>query len=425
MKVCFVAENAYPVFASRSQRAFGGMETQAWAFACGLQQLHCCDVSFAVSTPYQFRSEIHSGIVVWNRPAFFESLRRDVARNCRISHSWPFVQMQSWSNSLIWKLPLLVLSKPFRASDREQQSIVRFYSRLPVDTIVAYGVSSLTTLILEAARAAGKRTILSCASNDDLRAEYRSVPGYVNAYGERADVLYRGLQSADQIIVQTTYQQELASRNLGLQSVVVPNPIDEVWTNWAQESPELLKDLFIVHPELEGPFVLWTGRTERFHKRPAMAFEVARNLPHRQFVMVLNETDPRYAAELKQECPGNVLILPIMPHSRFVALLSRATAFLSTGSGLYEGFPNVFLQAGVLGVPVVSADCDFGILSDTGIGRSFGDSVTAMSEFLEQLCGSDVYRTQILNGVAARTAALFGRDRVATCLWNVLKSEAI
>ena len=420
MRVCFVAENAWPVIANKADTAFGGMETQAWAFARSLQESGFCDVSFAVSSPETFESTNVGGIHVCNRRAYFEHLRRSVSRHCLIQYSWPPLTIRQWDNSLLWQIPLLTVSKPFRATDAEQKSVSRFYRALPADVVIAFGVSSLTTTIIEAAQSSGKRTIISCASNYDLRSEYQPGSSYINTYEDVGGVLARGLVAADQVFVQTPWQKELAATNLNLSTELLPNPIDDRWRLWAAQREQLLATLLNQYPQLLNPFVLWTGRTERFHKRPEMAFDVARRLSHHQFVMVLNVTSPEYEAELEEKRPANVLVLKPLPHPQFVALMSRATAFLSTGSRQYEGFPNVFLQAGTLGVPVVSADCDFGILSMSGIGRSFDDSVPRMAEFLNEICTSDRFRLAMTEGVAERTQQLFGSKAVANCLWNLL-----
>lgn len=423
MRVCFVAENAWSAIAEDGRFPFGGMETQAWAFAQCLQALRVCDVSFAVSTPFRFRSQQRSGIEVLNRSAWIEHVRRDVARRCVISRNWPPVKIRKWHRSLVWKLPLLAATRPFRSSAAEQRSVADFYSHLPADVVIAYGVSSLTTAIVEAARSAGKRTIVSCASNDDLRAEYRTNPDYVNAYGDRADVLYRGLTQADRILVQTSHQQQLARANLDLDACVVPNPIDERWIEWASQSETLLQGLFGKHSELQQPFVLWTGRTDRFHKRPAIALQIARQLPQVQFVMVLDVTDPGIHEELKARKPENVLMLSPLRYPMFVALMSRAVAFLSTGSKHYEGVPNVFLQAGLLGVPVVSAECDFGILSETGIGRAFNDSVSDLVQHLDKFMKRPVEPNHRTNAsdTAQRVRDRYGAHTIAARLWQTLQ----
>jgi len=421
MKVCFVAENAYPAIAEKSRGAFGGMETQAWVFAKSLEQLKTCEVSFAVSTPEPFANRTHAGIEVRNRRHFIEHVRRDVSKHCAIQYRWPLCRIRRWNRSLLWQIPLLLVSKPFRTGDYEARSIATFYRILSADVIVAFGVSSLTTAVVKAAKASGKRAVISCASNDDLRAEYRIGSDYVSAFGDLGHVMGEGLQAADAVFVQTQLQQELAKSNLNLNTAVLPNLVDNQWLVWSENRDQLLSGVVEKFPQLRKPFILWTGRTERFHKRPEMAFEVATRLPQHQFVMVLNETDADYAEELRRIRPSNVLLLPPFSHPQFLAIMSLATAFLSTGSRQYEGFPNVFLQAGMLGVPVVSADCDFGILSDTGIGRSFDDRVPEMAESLNQICTFPEKREQMICGVREKTLGIFGSNVVAAKLWDLLR----
>jgi hypothetical protein len=423
MRVCFVAENAWSAIAEDGRLPFGGMETQAWSFAQCLQALRVCEVSFSVSTPFPFRSQQRSGIEVLNRSAWIEHMRRNVARHCVIGRNWPPVKIRKWNRSLAWQLPLLAATRPFRSPAAEQRSIAEYYSHLPADVVIAYGVSSLTTAIVEAARSAGKRTIISCASNDDLRVEYRTNPDYVNAYGDRADVLYRGLMQADRILVQTPHQQQLARANLELDACVIPNPIDERWIDWARQSETLLQDVLKKHSELEQPFVLWTGRTDRFHKRPAIALQIAEQLPQVQFVMVLDVTDAEIHAELTGRMPANVLMLSPLRYPQFVALMSRATAFLSTGSKDYEGFPNVFLQAGLLGVSVLSAECDFGILSETGIGRAFSNSVSELVQHLQQQMTRTAEQDRQIDAsdTAERLLQRYGSQAIAATLWQALQ----
>jgi glycosyltransferase involved in cell wall biosynthesis len=421
MKVCFVAENAYPAIAEKGNGAFGGMETQAWVFAKALEQLKTCEVSFTVSSPEDFDVRTHANIKVLNRRNFIEHVRRDVSKHCTIQHRWPLFRIRRWSHALLWKIPVLLASKPFRAADNEKRHIDAFYRSLSADVILVFGVSSITTAVVKAAKASGKKVVISCASNDDLRIENRRGSDYINVYGDSGHVLGEGLEAADAVFVQTQFQQQLATTNHNLHTDVLPNPVDDQWLIWSMERVRLLSGVLERTPELRKPFILWTGRTDRFHKRPAMAFELANLLPQHQFVMVINETDPNYADELRRTRPSNVLFLPPFPYPQFLAIMSLATAFLSTGTRQYEGFPNVFLQAGMLGVPVVSADCDFGILSDTGIGQSFDDRVQEMAESLNQICTFPEQREQRIRYVREKTLILFGGKAIAAKLWELLR----
>ncbi|MCA9059828.1 MAG: glycosyltransferase, partial [Planctomycetaceae bacterium] len=378
-------ENAWPAICPEASGAIGGMETQAWAFAQALQRLHVCQVSFVVCAPDRFQRRVVQDITVLNRPAFIENLRRDVAQRCTISHRPPFLRLQRWSPSLLWKLPLLAATRPFRSDEAERELRRRFYQGIDADVIVTYGANRISTDVISAARKAGHRGVISCASNDDLREEF--VPGstFVNDYGEPAHDVARGLTEADAIFVQTEWQQQLAKTNLGRDAFVLPNPISPQWTQWAADAAQLLTDAGLPPTQLPEQFVLWTGRTDRFHKRPAMALQVAAALPAIPFLMVLNVTNQEIEQELRDTAPANVQFLAPLPHPAFIALISRAAVFLNTGSIEHEGFPNVFLQAGQLGVPVASAICDFGILSETGIGRACRDDLPSLVRCVQEM----------------------------------------
>ncbi|MCA9065698.1 MAG: glycosyltransferase [Planctomycetaceae bacterium] len=426
VKVCFVAENAWPAIDPHAKKTAGGMETQAWAFAQALCQLHECEVSFVVCSDETPRAASADGIpvdgvLVRNRPAFFENLRRTVAASCRIQHRPPWIHIRRWTWHLLWQLPLLVLTRPFRSDQAERFARRDFYCSLSADIVIAFGVSRITTDIITAAKKAGKRAIISCASNDDLRAEYHPGSDFINDYGEPAADVAEGLQSADAIFVQTELQQQLAERNLGISAHLLPNPILSEWTRWAEQSEALLNAAGLSVGDIPERFVLWTGRTDHFHKRPHLALQVAATLPDIPFWLVLNVTNRDIENELRSTATPNVRFLKPLPHPSFVALMSRATVFLNTGSAAHEGFPNVFLQAGVLGIPVASAAADFGILSSTGIGKAFADDIDALTRFVRESLNTPTDPESVTLRTL-RLQSLFGPGAIAEKLWQLLQS---
>jgi glycosyltransferase involved in cell wall biosynthesis len=66
------------------------------------------------------------------------------------------------------------------------------------------------------------------------------------------------------------------------------------------------------------------------------------------------------------------------------AVLSRAAVYLSTGSREYEGAPNVFLQAGASGVPILSLEVSTELLEETPCGTTAGGDLHRLAESLKE-----------------------------------------
>jgi glycosyltransferase involved in cell wall biosynthesis len=91
-------------------------------------------------------------------------------------------------------------------------------------------------------------------------------------------------------------------------------------------------------------------------KRPELAFEIARRLPHLRFVMIGGNEIGRgreyfdKVAVLARDVP-NVEFVGFVPYSHVDQYFNGARILLNTS--LFEGFPNTFLQAWSRGLPTV------------------------------------------------------------------------
>jgi glycosyltransferase involved in cell wall biosynthesis len=157
------------------------------------------------------------------------------------------------------------------------------------------------------------------------------IPGkqLIRSYRDRKVYEY-GLRRADLILAQTQYQQRLLSEHYGLESELA-NLVAEP----PAENAERVKDID----------VLWVANF-RPVKRPELAIELARRLPHIRFVIA------------GAGRPDSV--------ERMGSYFDRARVFLNTSS--LEGFPNTFLQAWIRGVPVVTFFDPDGLVAREGLG---------------------------------------------------------
>ncbi|HUQ74974.1 MAG TPA: glycosyltransferase family 4 protein [Burkholderiales bacterium] len=211
-----------------------------------------------------------------------------------------------------------------------------------VDADVYYQRSSAmwTGVIAEFCRRHGKRSVYAGASDRDFEVGQEQI---VHA---RDRWLYRhGLAGVDRIVAQNPYQIESCRRNHGRPAVLIPScyepPVDSRRASTANER------------------ILWVG-TIHGYKRPEMFLDLAERLPGRRFVMVGGPSvggerlKAGYYESIRERAAGlpNVEFTGFLPLAQVEPWFDRARVLVSTS--VYEGMPNVFLQAWARGVPTVA-----------------------------------------------------------------------
>ena len=143
-----------------------------------------------------------------------------------------------------------------------------------------------------------------------------------------------------------------------------------------------LEDLNSEPPTVPPHRVLWVGRFSK-EKRLEWLLDVAEQRPDIGFdILGAANTNSRYSRELfdrATEIP-NVNTIGRVSHSQ-VAKHYRGCKVLCCTS-VYEGFPNTFLEAWSLGIPVVSTFDPDGIIERFGLGWT-ASSVTELTDRLQ------------------------------------------
>ena len=211
-----------------------------------------------------------------------------------------------------------------------------------VDADVYYQRSSAmwTGVVAAFCRVHGKGSIYAGASDRDF------VIGEEQIKFARDRWLYRrGLAAVDAIVAQNRLQVETCRRHHGREAVLI------------QSCYELPKDISFEKRDL----VLWVG-TIHDQKRPELVLEMAERLPQRRFVMIGGPSDasPGFFEEIRAQAAAvpNVEFLGFQPLAAAETWFDRARVLVNTS--VYEGMPNVFLQAWARGVPTV-ATVDVGV----------------------------------------------------------------
>ncbi len=244
-----------------------------------------------------------------------------------------------------------------------------------VDADVYYQRSSAmwTGVIAEFCRRHGKRSIYAGASDRDFEVGQEQI---VHA---RDKWLYRrGLARVDRIVAQNPYQIDSCRRNHGRQAVLIPSCY------------ELPPD---ASPG-KGDRVLWVG-TVHGYKRPELFLDIAERLPERRFVMIGGPSvggerlKPGYFEAIRDRAARmpNVEFTGFLPLAQVEPWFDRARVLVSTS--VYEGMPNVFLQAWSRGVPTV-ATVDVGaavntVFADAEQGAQKVEALFADGELWQQV----------------------------------------
>jgi glycosyltransferase involved in cell wall biosynthesis len=196
-------------------------------------------------------------------------------------------------------------------------------------------------VVAEFSRRRGKRVLYAGASDKDF------VPGQGGQMRFARDrwLYRRGLAAAHAIVAQNAAQRADCKRYYGRDAVVIPSCYEAPPRRMAQE-----KDL-----------VLWVG-TIHGGKRPELLLELAARLPRQRFVMIGGPSvhEPALFERIRARAAGlpNVQFTGFLPLAEVEPWFDRARVLVNTS--VYEGMPNVFLQAWARGVPTV-ATVDVGV----------------------------------------------------------------
>ncbi len=234
---------------------------------------------------------------------------------------------------------------------------------------MVFGASDDAARVIAAAEAVGKPSVLFVQSNADVDPRLLTDAPPVHPYGDTAQGRRWAIERATAVVCQSRWQLNVLEEHFHRTGILIRNPIDRA--EW------------LLPKDLSEPYVLWVGRYDNFHKRPALMLDVARRCPAIPFRMVINVFDQQVQRDLMAGLPPNVAVRSYVPFAQMPAVFRGAAAFVSTGDPAYEGFPNVLLQSAASHTPIFSLHDYDGFLASSGSGIVCPD-VPSMAEALEQ-----------------------------------------
>ena len=380
--ICFVTFHATPILFPEAAGSIGGAETQAIIMARMLGKASADRVVVVVRDSRIRPVQLIDGftVVTWVDRLF--RIRRSVSEQISIVRSFPWLRIKTWSSGLIWKIPRLLLERLLRRGSTPGENFDQLTSTTDCDIYCCMGVSNRTRQVFDAARKQNRRTILFVVSNADLDQRYAESPEHINNDGDTGAQCATAITYADTIVCQTVTQQDSLKKHFGRESCLFPNPFD--YSDWQRQ---LIRQP-ILEARFPSRFVLWIGRSDLHHKRPHLMLKVARTCQEVQFVMIMNTHDEAVAAEIRRQCPPNVRILERVDFQMMPAYFRQAAMFVSTGSRMFEGFPNVFLQAAATAVPIITLDSDPGFISSYNAGVVCNGCVDQLASEVSSLWAS-------------------------------------
>ncbi len=320
--ICFIAHNAYGVLAEVDTAHAGGIEVQVPLMA-----------------KWFARQGYEVSMITWDFgfPDGQEIKGVKLRKLCRKEDGVPIVRFvwPRWTS--------------FNSALERANADVYYYN---------CGDLGLGQLALWAGKR-GKKVVYSVANDVDCQAHLPALKPM------RERLLYRyGIKRADAIVTQTVRQQTLLKSDFGLDAKVISMPSKGFPLNQPIESKVDSLDKFRV---------LWVGRIIE-EKRLEWLFEVARRLPDVEFDVVgAPNAESEYAErcyEEEKQLP-NVTMRGRLPHKEMHHAYERAHVLCSTS--VFEGFPNVFLEAWSMGLPLVTTFDPDGVVDRHGHGCSVED----------------------------------------------------
>jgi glycosyltransferase involved in cell wall biosynthesis len=239
-----------------------------------------------------------------------------------------------------------------------------------------------------------RRRVVMSGSND-----FDFTPGQ-HLRGRIGGWLYRwAIRAADAVVCQTEQQRQIAVRELpGLRDL-------SVTPSFAEPAEPAFAD-----PQA----FLWPARIVDY-KRPLKYLELAEGLPEAKFWMVgwrVEETPPELEKEVREGASRieNLEFLESRPRAELMELLAEAVAIVVTSSN--EGMPNVFLEAWMRSIPVLSLGFDpDGLIERQGMGVSAGDDWERFVSGAKGLWSDPKLRSEL--GAAGRRYVMQRHDRAS------------
>jgi glycosyltransferase involved in cell wall biosynthesis len=160
-------------------------------------------------------------------------------------------------------------------------------------------------------------------------------------------LLYFDIKLSSMIIAQNEYQKQVLDTRYKKRNVIIKNPI------------YIPKEVAQKNGDEKEKCVVWIS-TIRSIKQPEIFLKIAQKLPNYKFKMIGGRSgpEPDLYDKIGQEAKKirNLEFLGFIPYDKIQKYYEESTILVNTSKA--EGFPNIFLEAWLYSLPVVSLSID-------------------------------------------------------------------
>ncbi|HVX14552.1 MAG TPA: glycosyltransferase family 4 protein [Pirellulales bacterium] len=288
----------------------------------------------------------------------------------------------------------------------------KIFGDLKSDVLLTFGVSPDSADAILSARQYKVPIVFVVAADAELRSACSE--GKAWCPGGRGSLARFCLENADYVIAQTETQRHMLTGALPDREVrLIRNPIDLMAIPQRTSSDG-------------STAVIWVGRSDKHHKRPAICLELATMLPSYSFLMIMNRECEEIYEDIVERAPRNVRVIERVSPTEMLQQLASAQLFISTSAAEEEGFPNVFLEAALVGTAIVSLEADpDGLLSEGPLGVCCQGDLYRMARTMESLLQDQHERKRLANKAAEYVQMNHDLGSQVTKLYEFLASICV
>jgi glycosyltransferase involved in cell wall biosynthesis len=301
IKICFVSLNSYHLLIEKNSSYVGGAEVQQIELARELKK-RGYEISFITYGNDNKQSEMKNGLEVIS------------------------TYKKQDSNNLNFLKKMVIIWKKMKEVDAD---IYIHHTGSP-------GITTLFAKLLQ------KKIIKSISSNTEVTGESITGDNNLKSFLEKM-AEWIDIKLSNVVISQHNFQKSELKRKFKVESVLIPNAF-----HISQK----------VRNDQNADGLLWVG-TIRSIKQPQLFLEIARHFPKNRFIMIGGEGEnPALFQTIKiaAEKISNLEFMGFVPHDKIFDYYKQAILLINTSKT--EGFPNIYLEAWLLSIPVASLNVD-------------------------------------------------------------------